>query len=100
MKSLFTFTPPSPTASRPRGGLRLAVRCGVLLLPAVVLACGAAYAPDENRLLFWIGAGLVGLLGLALLPQPHLARPGTGLAVIALYIISQVWLWFCRSTFH
>ncbi len=100
MKSPFPLTPPSAAAPRRGGLLHFGLRLGVLFLPAAVLALGTQYVPDDARPLYWAGAGLAGLFGLALLPQPRLARPGVGLAVIALYIFSQAWLWFGRGAFH
>jgi hypothetical protein len=57
-------------------------------------------SPDGDPPLYWLGAGLVAFLGLLLLPQPRLAQPSTGVAVIALYLLAQSWLWFSKMTYH
>jgi hypothetical protein len=98
MVQLF-FALPRPTARR-LGALNLAGRAGVLFLPAAILALGAGVAPAGDRAMYWLGTGLVAFLGLILLPQPRLAQLSTGLAVVALYILAQVWLWFCNTTYH
>jgi hypothetical protein len=73
-------------------------RAIVLLFPAAVLALGAL--STSTPLMFWVGAGLLLLTAVVLLPQPRLAAPSTGLAVIALYILGQVWLWYCANQYH
>src|SRR5262245_4782372 len=50
--------------------------------------------------MYWLGAGLLLCTALILLPQPRLASPSTGLAVIALYVLAQVWLWYCATKYH
>src|SRR5439155_17667859 len=90
-----------PTAPLPRRGIvRFVARCGVLFLPAAILALGANHTHDESRMLFCLGAALLAFLGLILLPQPRLAKPATGLAVIAVYILGLVWLWYSNSAYH
>src|SRR5687767_11839209 len=98
MDPLFPASP-RPLAPPLRRRTHMLVRAAVLLLPAALLALGAVYFP-EGRVPYWIGAGLVALLALTLLPQPRLAQPSTGLAVIALYILAQVWLWNTNSAYR
>jgi HEAT repeat protein len=76
-----------------RGGA-LAGRCVILILPAAVLALGAVADPGPNVALNWLGVGLVAALGLVLLPQQRLTQASTGVAVIAEYVLAQVWLWY------
>lgn len=81
-----------------RGTGRLLGRAVVLFVPAAVMAIGAvATAPAP---MLWLGAGLLLATALVLLPQPRLASPSTGLAVIALYVLAQVWLWYCVGQYH
>lgn len=89
----------SATSSQ-RGFGQLAVRALVVGIPPIVLAMGAFVLPEANQTLYWVGAALVGALAAVLLPQPRLSTPATGLAVIAEYVIAQVWLWFCKVTYH
>jgi hypothetical protein len=73
-------------------------RAVVLLIPAAVLAIGAvATAPAP---LLWLGSALLLATALVLLPQPRLTAPSTGLAVIAVYVLAQVWLWYCVGQYH
>jgi HEAT repeats len=94
--------PPSSRLIRPfhGTGAGLAGRCAVLFLPALVVAVGATVAPGPNPTLNWLGVALVGVLGLVLLPQPRLTQPSTGAAVIAAYVIAQVWLWYIGVSYH
>ncbi|MFO0810052.1 MAG: HEAT repeat domain-containing protein [Gemmataceae bacterium] len=80
--------------------LPLLGRSVVLLLPGVVLALGIPCVPEESQAQLGIGAGLIGFMGLLLLPQPRLGSTTTGLAAIALYVLAQVWLWFLRIPYH
>src|SRR5438105_15460602 len=75
-------------------------RCVVLFLPAVLLALGGVVAPVPRPTLVWLGAGLVGCLAVVLVPQPRLTHPSTGLAVIAEYVVAQVWLWYAGVTYR
>jgi hypothetical protein len=75
-------------------------RLAVLVFPAFVLALGGWLAggeglPVERAWLLWLGALLVGVTALMLAPQSQLTAPSTGLAVVALYVLAQVWLWYC-----
>jgi hypothetical protein len=47
-----------------------------------------------------LGFALVGILGVVLLPQPQLVQPSTGAAVMAEYVIAQVWLWYTGVSYH
>lgn len=91
---------PADTAPPTRGPVALVVRCVVVTLPAAVVAVGAVVLPDVNPLVYWGGAGLVGVLGSVLLAQPRLTSPSTGLAVISEYVMAQVWLWYTGITYH
>ena len=74
---------------------RLFGRAIVLLGPAAILAVGGvAMAPAP---MLWLGAGLLLFTALILIPQPKLAAASTGLAVIAIYVLAQVWLWYCAG---
>jgi hypothetical protein len=77
------------------GGLLL--RLVVLFVPAAVIALGGVVADNPVKWTYWVGAGLVGFLGLVLIPQASLGNSSTAVAVIAEYILAQVWLWFCQS---
>lgn len=73
-------------------------RAIVLFIPAAVLAIGAVKTAPAPML--WLGAGLLLATALVLLPQPRLAAPSTGLAIIAVYVLAQVWLWYCVGQYH
>jgi hypothetical protein len=75
----------------------LLVRLVVLFAPAAVIALGGLVSDNPVKWTYWVGAGLVGFLGLVLIPQGGLGNPSTGIAVIAEYILAQVWLWFCQT---
>jgi HEAT repeats len=83
-----------------RGPVAFAIQAAVVFLPAAVLALGAAVAPAPNPVLIWLGTGLLAILGIVLMAQPRLTTPSTGLAVIAEYVLAQVWLWYTRVTYH
>jgi HEAT repeats len=89
---------PAVVIEQSRRPSRVIGRAIVLLFPAAVLALGAV--STSTPLMFWVGAGLLLLTAVVLLPQPRLAAPSTGLAVIALYILGQVWLWYCANQYH
>jgi HEAT repeat protein len=88
------LTPPGRT------GRAFAGRCLVLFLPAGVLVAGALADPGPNPTLNWLGVGLLAVLGLVLLPQPRLTYTPTGMAVIAAYVLAQVWLWYTGDPHH
>ena len=73
-------------------------RAVVLIIPAAVLTVGAVATGPAPML--WLGAGLLLLTALLLLPQQKLASQSTGLAVISLYVLCEVWLWYCASQYH
>jgi hypothetical protein len=73
-------------------------RAVVLVIPAAVLTIGAVATGPAPML--WLGAGLLLMTALLLLPQQKLASQSTGLAVISLYVLAQVWLWYCASQYH
>jgi hypothetical protein len=81
-----------------RSGLAFAGRCAVVFLPAAVLAVGAVVVPGPSPMLTWLGPALIAVLGLILLPQPRLTHPATGVAVVAEYVLAQVWLWYTGVT--
>jgi hypothetical protein len=84
--------------SQPLGpGAGLVVRLVVLFLPAAVIALGGLVTDNPVQWTYWVGAGLVGFLGLALIPQARLGNSSTAIAVIAEYILAQVWLWFSQA---
>jgi hypothetical protein len=95
------LAPPGPglLSSSRRFGVGVLVRCVVLALPAAVLAFGAVAAPGPKPTLNWLGVGLVAMLGMVLIPQPRLMQSSTGLAVIAEYVLAQVWLWYTGVTY-
>jgi hypothetical protein len=95
-----TTVPSHRLAAPPRGALAFVAGCLVHLLPAAVLALGAVVDPGPNPALNWLGVGLVGVLAIVLLPQPRLLHPATGVAVIAEYVLAQVWLWYTGVTYH
>lgn len=74
----------------------LLVRLVVLFVPAAVIALGGLVSDNPVKWTYWVGAGLLGFLGLALIPQSSLGNSSTAVAVIAAYILAQVWLWFCQ----
>jgi len=86
--------------SLPGGAGRFLVRLVVLFLPAAVIALGALVGDGPNRWMYWAGAGLVGFLGAVLVPQARLGQPATALAVIAQYVLAQVWLWFSAAAYY
>ncbi|HEY1379999.1 MAG TPA: hypothetical protein VGF55_24565, partial [Gemmataceae bacterium] len=83
-----------------RGPVAFVVQAAVVFLPAAVLALGAAVAPAPNPVLIWLGTGLLAILGVVLMAQPRLTQPSTGLAVIAEYVLAQVWLWYAGVSYQ
>ena len=88
---------------RPMGNLL--GRSLILVLPSAVLLIGAIVAgpagvPAGRQWLLWLGAALLFLTAMILVPQPKLSAPSTGLAIIALYVLTQVWLWYCLGSYH
>lgn len=84
-----------------RGGVGAFLgRVVIVLLPAGVLAFGIPHVPEDSQAQLAVGAGLIGFMGLLLLPQGRLGSTTTGLAVAALYVLAQVWLWFLKLPYH
>jgi hypothetical protein len=50
--------------------------------------------------MYFLGTGLLGLLGMVLVPQTRLGEPSTALAIITLYVLAQVWLWFSHQAYQ
>jgi hypothetical protein len=75
----------------------LLIRLIVLFAPAAVIALGGLVTDNPVKWTYWVGAGLVGFLGLVLIPQTSLGHSSTAIAVIAEYILAQVWLWFSQT---
>jgi hypothetical protein len=91
---------PVPYAPSRRGPAATVGRWAVVFLPAAVLALGVVVFPGINPNMLWAGAAAVAVLGAVLLPQASLIHPSTGLAVIAEYVLAQVWLWYGGVTYH
>lgn len=84
-----------------RAGLTdLAVRAVVLLLPAGLQLLATAYAADGARQIFWLGAGLLALLGMVLFFHRRVWQPPTNMLVVALYVMGLVWTWLCAGQFQ
>src|SRR5437764_6291214 len=84
-----------------RAGLSdLAVRAVVLLLPAGLQLLATTHTPAEGRTTFWLGAGVLALLGMVLFFHRRLWQPPTSMAVVALYVIGLVWTWLGSGNFQ
>src|SRR5207249_2015510 len=77
--------------------LAFSSRMAVLLLPAVLLLGVALRHQEANNLLMWLATGFqAGVCGLVFLSRRSWRQP-LGPAVITLYLVGLVWLWFSNA---
>jgi hypothetical protein len=81
-------------------GVRIVARSATLFGPAAILLLGSSVAPGPNPVLNGLGVILLAILALVLLPQGRLTHPATAVAVIAEYVLAQVWLWYTGVSYH